>query len=105
MSYQVIIQPRAEKDIRQALRWITRHSPKKATLWYFDIMQAIDSLKDSPARCPFAPERKTFGLGIRHLLFDQYRILFVIEDVTVSVLRVRHQAQDTLKPRKKPSKH
>jgi plasmid stabilization system protein ParE len=104
MSYQIIIQPQAEKDIRQALRWIARHSPKKATLWYFDIMQAIDSLQDSPARCPFAPECKTFGLDIRHLLFDQYRILFVIEDVSVSVLRVRHQAQNILKPRKKPGK-
>src|SRR5205085_5374976 len=104
MSYQVIIQPRAEKDIRQALRWMTHHSPKQATLWYFDIRQAIDSLQDSPARCSFAPERKTFGLDIRQLLFDQYRILFVIEDVTVSVLRVRHRAQDTLKPRKKTSR-
>jgi len=98
MGYQVITQPQAEEDIRQAMRWIARYSPEKATLWYFDIMQTIESLSTSPARCPFAPERETFSLEIRHLLFEKYRILFIIEDEFVYVLRVRHGAQDTLEP-------
>jgi toxin ParE1/3/4 len=98
MGYQVITQPQAEEDIRQAMRWIARHSPEKARSWYFDILQTIESLNTSPARCPFAPERETFGLEIRQLLFEKYRILFVIEDESVYVLRVRHGAQETLKP-------
>ena len=98
MSFQVVTQPQAEADIREAMRWMARHSPKKSTHWYFDVMNAIESLSKFPARCPYAPERETFGLEIRHLLFDKYRILFVIEDETVHVLRVRHQAQDILQP-------
>ena len=98
MSYQVVTQPQAEEDIRQVIRWIAHYSPKKSTVWYFDVMKAIESLSSFPARCPFAPERGKFGLDIRHLLFGQYRILFVIEDKTVYVLRVRHQAQDILQP-------
>ena len=96
MSFQVITQPQAEADIREAVRWIARHSPKKSTLWYFDVMNAIESLSKFPARCSYARERETFGIDIRQLIFDKYRILFVIEDETVYVLRVRHQAQDTL---------
>ncbi len=98
MGYQVITQPQAEADIRQAMQWITQHSPQHATLWYFDIMKAIESLSVSPARCPFAPERATFGLEIRHLLVEKYRVLFIIEDESVYVLRVRNGAQDILKP-------
>jgi toxin ParE1/3/4 len=98
MSYQVVTHPQAETDIRDAVRWVARRSPKKATEWGFDVVKAIRSLSKSPARCRFAPERETFGLEIRHLIFGKYRILFVIEDQTVYVLRVRYGAQDVLRP-------
>lgn len=98
MSYQVVTLPQAEKDIRDAVRWMAQHTPKKSTEWGFDAVKAIRSLSTFPARCPFAPERQTFGLEIRHLIFGKYRILFIIEDETVYVLRVRHSAQDVLRP-------
>ncbi|MBL8188125.1 MAG: type II toxin-antitoxin system RelE/ParE family toxin [Acidobacteria bacterium] len=53
-------------------------------------------MENSPARCPLAPESETHGQEIRHLIFDKYRILFIIDDETVYVLRVRHQAQEVL---------
>lgn len=59
---------------------------------------AIESLENFPFRCPLAPESDRFGAEIRHLIFGKYRILFIIEDEIVYVLRVRHQAQDMLKP-------
>ena len=98
MSYDIIVHPAADEDLQQAAHWIAQYSPEKATLWYFDALQAIESLRNFPARCSFAPERKTFGLEIRHRIFDKYRILFLIEDETVYVLRVRHQSQQTLQP-------
>ncbi|HYE75049.1 MAG TPA: type II toxin-antitoxin system RelE/ParE family toxin [Blastocatellia bacterium] len=98
MSYQVITLPQAEKDIREAVRWMGQHAPKKATQWGFDVIEAIRRLSKSPARCAYAPERETFGLEIRHLILGKYRILFIIEDETVYVLRVRHARQDVLRP-------
>ena len=83
MSFNVSTHPQAEADIRQAMQWIAQYSPPKSTLWYFEVLQAIDSLQNFPARCAFAPERKAFGLDIRQLLFDKYRILFMVEDETV----------------------
>jgi plasmid stabilization system protein ParE len=98
MSYQIIVQPVADEELQQAAHWIAQYSPQKATLWYDEAIQAINSLQNLPARCSYAPERKTFGLDIRQLLFDKYRILFVIDDETVFVLRIRHQAQQALHP-------
>ena len=98
MSYKVEITEKAQEEARLALKWIAEHSPGKATLWHFEFLEKTDSLENFPALCPLAPESKTHGREIRHLLFGKYRILFSIEDETVYVLRVRHQAQDVLSP-------
>lgn len=98
MSFQVAVEPEAEEDLKATASWMARHSPDKAALWYFDATEAIESLEQFPTRCPLAPESRTFGIEIRHLIFGKHRILFLIEDETVHVLRVRHQAQDVLKP-------
>ncbi|MDX2042066.1 MAG: type II toxin-antitoxin system RelE/ParE family toxin [Acidobacteriota bacterium] len=98
MGYKVEVTEKAQAETRQAIRWIAEYSPEKAALWHFELTRKLDSLENSPARCPLAPESKTHGQEIRHLLFDKYRILFIIEDETVYVLRVRHQAQDVLNP-------
>ena len=98
MSFHVLITEEAEEDLKEAARWVARYSPELAAIWYFDITEAIESLQDFPLRCPLAPESKTFSTEVRHLIYEKYRILFVIEGETVYVLRVRHSAQDTLKP-------
>lgn len=98
MSYQIILEEEAEQDIEAATAWMAQYSPEKATQWYFDIQEAIDSLQTFPFRCPLARESEMFGAEIRHLIFGKYRILFTVIDETVYVLRVRHGAQDILRP-------
>ncbi len=44
MSYQVVTLPQAEKDIRDAVRWIARHSPKKSIEWGFDVVSVVLAL-------------------------------------------------------------
>lgn len=98
MSFNVIVEQEAEEDLKVTAQWIAQYSPDKATLWYFDATEAIESLQYFPARCPLAPESKRFGAEIRHLIFGKHRILFIVDDENVYVLRVRHQAQDALSP-------
>jgi len=93
MSYRVIVETPARIEIEEALTWMSQHSPERAALWYFDLEEAIDSLRNFPARCPLASESRTFKEEIRHLLFGKYRLLFRIEDETVHVLHVRHSAR------------
>ncbi len=98
MSYKVEFTEQAQAEAREAARWIAEYSPEEATLWYFDLIEAVESLENFPARCPLAPESKTFRTKIRHLLFGKYRVLFIIEDETVYVLHVRHSARKPLTP-------
>jgi hypothetical protein len=71
MSFKVVVEKEAEVDMKDAVHWIAQYSPDKATLWYFDATEAIESLENSPARCPLAPESNKFGAEIRHLIFGK----------------------------------
>src|SRR5262245_66286798 len=100
MAYKVEITEKAQEEAREAIRWIAQYAPEKAALWHFELMEKVDSLENFPARCPLAPESETHGKEIRHLIFGKYRILFIIEDETVYVIRIRHQEMDLLSPDK-----
>lgn len=104
MSYRVIIFPSAQKEIDQAYRWMTRHMPKAATLWHFDLMEAFASLENFPNRCPLARENPYFKDELRQLLCGKYRIVFTVKDEEVHIVHVRHEARETAKPRRQPKK-
>lgn len=97
MSFRVEITEPAEQDAREAVRWIAQHSPEKASLWYFDFLEAADSLREFPTRCPIAPESNETK-EFRHLLFEKYRLIFLIEDEVVYILHIRHQRQGPIPP-------
>ena len=98
MAYTVIVEERAKADIREAARWMAQYSSAKATLWHFEIEDAIVSLERLPNRCPLAPESRNFKQEIRHLLIKKYRVLFTVQDEMVHILSIRHSAQDYLQP-------
>lgn len=98
MSFLVILQERAKRDIREAAQWIGQYSPEGAALWHFEIEEKILSLENSPLRCPLAPENEFFKEEIRQLLFGNYRILFTVKDEEVHILHIRHRARDVAEP-------
>ena len=97
MAYLVELTARVEREVEEAVSYLTRYSPDKGMLLSYETDRAIESLAESPARCPFAPEcREDDEFAIRQLLVDQYRILFEIGDETVTVFHFRHQKRQLL---------
>ena len=102
MTYRVIVQPRAERDIQAAAQWIEEQSKfaTKALRWVRSIRASIETLKANPKRCPVDPDSDAFGEEVRLLLYGKrrgkHRILFVIRGDTVRVLTVRHSARQSL---------
>ena len=95
--YDVITQPRAERDIEAAYRWLAEQAPAAANEWFDGISDALDSLGEMPERCPIAPEAKHFKQEVRHLLFGAYRIIFAVEERHVRVITVRHASRKPLR--------
>ena len=102
--YRVIITGPAKRDIQTAHDWWAEHrSAGQAGRWYLGIHKKIASLKQMPERCSFAMERDLLDQGIRQLLFGlgrrpTHRVVFMIDNNDVVVLRVRHTSQDGLTP-------
>ncbi|NET91133.1 MAG: type II toxin-antitoxin system RelE/ParE family toxin [Kamptonema sp. SIO1D9] len=101
-KYQVIIQPSAEKGIKEAYFWVSDYSPRQARSWLEGLYRAILSLEQMPRRCSFAFENNFFTEEIRQLLYGKgkntYRILFTVTEKTVHILYVRHGNQQPLSP-------
>ena len=97
MNYRVILQPRASRDINEAIEWLAGHSQQVAFRWFNGLQDVLSSLTDHPERCALAPESDLFPNPVRELLFGKrrgtYRILFTIESEEVHVIAVRHGAR------------
>ena len=102
MNYRVIVEPTAERGIRESYEWLANHlSPDAATRWYNALEKSILSLAKLPLRYPIAAENDSFPEEIREMLHGKrphvYRILYTIRQDAVSVLSVRHAARDEIR--------
>jgi plasmid stabilization system protein ParE len=75
--------------------YIARDSVSAALDWHTGIVEAIRTLRENPERCMLVPSDDILRIGLRRLLYGNYRILFTICDQprTVNVLHVRHGAR------------
>ena len=106
MAYRVDVSRPALLDAEKTFLWLKAESEVRANEWFRGLVEAINSLKTFPNRCPIAPESRSFPIEIRQLLYgkarNQHRIIFGIsvdektgEDV-VLVYRIRHASQSYL---------
>ena len=98
----MILQPRAERDLRQIAHWKRERSksPESALRWVHSLRAKIDTLRTRPHRCPIDPDSDAYGAEVRMLLHgkrqSKYRVLFAIRGDEVRVLAIRHAAQGSL---------
>jgi plasmid stabilization system protein ParE len=101
VGFEVHLQPFAEQDLGEAYDWAARHAPETASCWLRRFQEAIQSLSSNPERCGFAPERTKLKYELRQLLFGHkpnvFRVIFVIEEGAVWVLRIRRASRRFLR--------
>lgn len=100
MQYTVIITPSAKADIFEINAWLLENYPNYADEWLWGISQSVASLSKLPERCAVTLEGDAFDSTVRQLLYGKkpnvYRILFMVEENRVFILRVRHTRQQRL---------
>ena len=105
-TYDIQLSEPAENEIDALILRQARFSPESADQLHEGLLSAFRSLAQMPGRCALAPENEMFDREVRQLIYRHgavvYRILFCIfedredESAFVSILRVRHGAQQTL---------
>lgn len=90
-KYKVTLHPDAEMDINSSFEWGCRAWGKEnAIAWVRQLRQTIKNrLTSMPFGCPRAPESEELDIPVRQLIVGRYRILFIVEKRTVTILHLR----------------
>jgi len=90
-KYSVIFHPDAETDITSSYEWGRRvWGDKRAIAWIRELHRAIKlRLTNLPLSCPLAPESNELDVPIHELIVQRYRVLFIVEKKTVTIVHVR----------------
>jgi toxin ParE1/3/4 len=90
-KYNVVLHPDAAADIDSAFQWGCRTwGEENARVWIRELRKATRyRLTSMPLSCPQAPESEELGMTVRQLIVGRYRILFIIEKRTVTILHVK----------------
>jgi len=104
MTFKVVFLRRAQADVEKIYEFIASRSALGASRWYVALSEAVASIGQNPDRCAAAPESERLHMDLRQRLFKtprgrSYRLLFVIADDQVRVLRIRGPGQPPLKGR------
>lgn len=90
MNYRLRFTPTAMMDLTEIKIFIAKGNPTMADEFSRVLWEEMQSLKIMPNRCPLAPEAEKKGAEIRHHIHKKYRILFVIKNEQVRILRIVH---------------
>ncbi|MCU1266770.1 MAG: plasmid stabilization system [Acidobacteria bacterium] len=99
-KYSVIFHPDAETDIDSAYQWGRQvWGDQQAKAWLREIQRAIKlRLTSLPLSCPLAPESNDLGIAVRQLIVQRYRILFIVDKKSTTILHVRGSYAASLDP-------
>jgi len=98
MTYVVVVLRRAQWDVDHIYDWIAKRSPAGAESWYSALKRAVTGLSHHPESCSLAPESQELHREIRQCFFKTrrgrlYRLLFIVAESEVRILRVRGPGQ------------
>ena len=89
-KYRVEITRTAENDVDAIWARIAADSTENATRFVLQLEGKTSTLERMPHRCPAIPENDLLGTDYRHLVLNDYRVIFRISASTVFVLRIVH---------------
>src|SRR5438046_1764819 len=90
-KYSVIFHSEAETDINSIYQSGRRvWGDDQANAWARELQRAIKlPLTSLPLSCALAPESEGLGIAVRQLIVQRYRVLFIVEKRTATILHVR----------------
>ena len=95
-EYEIRITHRALADMDMIYDYIAHNlqAPDTAAKQYDRIADGIMSLNIFPERCKLFDSQPERDMGLRQLLVDNYSVIYVVKDDTVTALRVLYSASD-----------
>ena len=88
---KILWSPLSLDRVTEIAKYIDQDNPSAAKKWVETIFEKVELLKSSPQSGRVVPETRSDD--IRELLYGNYRIIYRLEENTVSILTIRHGKQ------------
>lgn len=100
MIFRIEFGREAKRDLWGYYQFASQHSVPDAIRWMERFEAAILTLAERPERCSLSRESRRMKVELRDFLFGKrpnvYRVVFVIDEDTVRVLRICRSQRGTL---------
>jgi plasmid stabilization system protein ParE len=88
---RILWSPLSVDRVSEIARYIAQDNPVAAESWINTVFKKVERLKAFPECGRIVPE--TGNKAIRELIYDNYRIIYRLEEKRISVLTIRHGKQ------------
>jgi toxin ParE1/3/4 len=88
---RIIWSPLAVDRVAEIAEYIAVDNPNAAENWVNTVFRKVEELKEFPESGRIVPE--TDNKSIRELIYGNYRVVYRVEERTLSLLTVRHGKQ------------
>lgn len=88
---RILWSPLAMDRVAEIAEYIALDNPSAAENWVNTVFEKVEELKKFPEIGRVVPEVN--NKSIRELIYGNYRIIYRVEETTLSVLAVRHGKQ------------
>jgi len=88
---RIIWSPLAVERAAEIAEYISRDNPIAAEKWIDTVFSKVEQLKSFPESCRIVPEINS--KDFRELIYGNYRIIYRLEKIQVSILTIRHGKQ------------
>ena len=93
-KYRVRLSLQTEQDALAIRDYIAHDKISASKKWWRNLWSKIRSLNHFPEKYEIIPEAADVGINYRHIVFGNYRIIFLVLERDVYVVRIVHAAQD-----------
>jgi addiction module RelE/StbE family toxin len=88
---RIIWSPLAVERAAEIAEYISRDNPTAAEKWIDTVFSKVEQLKSFPESGRIVPEINS--KDFRELIYGNYRIIYRVEKIQVSILTIRHGKQ------------
>ena len=88
---RIIWSPLAVERAAEIAEYISRDNPTAAEKWIDTVFSKVEQLKSFPESGRIVPEIN--NKDFRELIYGNYRIIYRLEKIQVSILTIRHGKQ------------
>ncbi len=94
------ITDQALEELQSAYDWLAEYSKFAAEQWKSRFIIALAKLEHLAESCPLAPEAEDLNIQLKQYIIGKrrgrYRVLFVVQNDEIRILRIRHGSMDFL---------